>query len=126
MANPNPSPSTRFKKGQVGNPTGYNGRQSALTKILREQADQLCATKDGKTMTRAEAVAQVVWKLAISDQDLKACEFIYERLDGKVPNKLQVEGAQINFALDDEIVEPGCEHNGQSNGQTSQAPCGPR
>jgi len=41
MANPNPSPATRFKKGQSGNPSGKSSEQVAREKRSSEIASKL-------------------------------------------------------------------------------------
>lgn len=85
--NPNPSPSTRFKPGQVANPGGKpKGR--TLASYLREGLESL--TKDGKT--RAQVISEKLLELC-EDGDRQAIKDVFDRIEGKVPDKLQVEEA---------------------------------
>ena len=54
MANPNPSPETRFKPGQVANPTGKTAEQAARDLKTADLASQFRAKVLSKVMERAE------------------------------------------------------------------------
>ncbi len=63
MANPDPSPSTRFKKGQSGNPSG---RSSAELKAVNEAAT-ISANLRLKALT---CLQERIAKGEVSDEDL--------------------------------------------------------
>jgi hypothetical protein len=70
MANPNPSPATRFKPGNRGGPGGK--LRDPLTRAVREamKAEDL------------KRVADMLWSFAMSG-NLKAIEMLWDRLEGK-------------------------------------------
>lgn len=76
MANPNPSPKTRFKKGQSGNPKGrvkLPDIKDALAKILAEEKDGYTALDAILAQLRAKA----------SKGDIRAAEALLDRAFGK-------------------------------------------
>lgn len=77
MANPSPSPATRFKKGQSGNPKGkpkLPDLKEAMARALGEQA------KDGTT-----ALDQIIeaMRRKAAQGDVKAAELLLARGFGK-------------------------------------------
>lgn len=54
MANPNPSPETRFKPGQVANPTGKTAEQAARDQKSADLASQFRLKVLSRVMERAE------------------------------------------------------------------------
>lgn len=54
MANPNPSPETRFKPGQIANPTGKTAEQAARDMQTADLASQFRAKVLSRVMERAE------------------------------------------------------------------------
>jgi hypothetical protein len=91
--NPNPSPATRFKKGQSGNPKGASiaRRGKSMSKILAELGDLKDIKHEGKLVERKTALAHRVWQLALKG-DMKAIAYIYDRIDGKAVQPIDVEG----------------------------------
>ncbi len=81
MANRNPSPATRFKKGQVGNPRGVNRSPvvMALRPYLRAELSKPCAP--GSSITNAEMVAYQLVQAALS-RDVQAIRLLLLYLDG--------------------------------------------
>jgi hypothetical protein len=73
MANPNPSPETRWEKGKSGNPSG---RPKLFTTILREMGQEADAEK-------CRQLAETCWKKAIGG-DYNFASLVVERLDGKL------------------------------------------
>lgn len=57
MANPNPSPATRFKPGQVANPTGKTAEQAARDLKTADLASQFRLKVLSRVMESAEAGA---------------------------------------------------------------------
>ena len=55
MANPNPSPDTRFKPGQIANPTGKTAEQAARDLKTADLASQFRAKVLSRVMERAES-----------------------------------------------------------------------
>lgn len=83
MANPNPSPSTRF---QPGNPGGGRHKGELLaTKLSRRLATEL---KPGSGRTIADGLIDRLVQIAAKGKDadaLQAIKEIFMRHDGKVP-----------------------------------------
>lgn len=113
MPNPNPSPATRFKPGVATNPEGKKGPR--LKERLERSCDALCKTKAGKEMTRADALVEVLWDLAINKKDLDAVKFIFERVEGKMTKYIHMEGPQtVRVAFDEEVIAAGLGPNSRS------------
>jgi len=105
LANPNPSPATRFKPGPdwTGNPGGKPTGQS-FTAILREA---LAADHKKAPTWRHALVAKAVLMAAAGD--LEALKWIADRTDGKVKDELRVWGApddpvRVEVAFRDETI----------------------
>lgn len=95
MPNPNPSPSTRFKPGQVGNPNG--GRRGPfLTTLIREALLQTeMRGKDGqvvqlpKGMTVAHILVEMALKHTMNGNPAFFKEII-SRTDGVQPTQIDI------------------------------------
>lgn len=91
----------------------YSGKE--LTKFLRQlamEAEDL--SSDGSTITKAEKLAQILWKKAlgfketihspegvrevVNSPEAWAIQMIYERLEGKVANAVVEEGGKATAA----------------------------
>lgn len=80
MANPNPSPATRFQKGNKLNLGKPRGR--TLAGYLRDGLEEV---KDGKT--RSQRIAERLLTLA-EDGDRQAIKDVFDRVMGKVPDRV--------------------------------------
>lgn len=95
MANPNPSPSTRFKVGQVGNPNGGR-RGPLLTTILREALSQRTMRgPDGKLVPLPDnkTVAHFLVDTAIkhgAKGNAAILKEIWARIDGVQPTQIDL------------------------------------
>ena len=86
-----------------------NGRpikNVCITSWLKEYADQkITKIVDTKTLTFAQASALNMWKEAVKG-DLQKYEFIVNRIEGKIADKLEVEDktpqAPLEIELDDD------------------------
>ncbi len=78
-----------FKPGQCGNPNG-RPKGSGVTDRLKKLLDEEVTLK-GKQTTMAEALAQVVLNKALKG-DHKFVKELLDRVEGKVTDKLEVEG----------------------------------
>lgn len=114
MANKNPSPNTRWKKGQTGNPEGGRAHDP-VTKALRKltlpiyrEVIELVMTgnlNDLKAMVEDPATPAV--QVGIATSLLKAIkagdyiiiERIAERIIGKIPDELNVRSNNTNVEL---------------------------
>lgn len=86
MGNPNPSPGTRFKPGSSGNPSG-NPKSKSLSKSIRLILEEL----DPKTKEEVSlAIARAIIAKALKG-DVRAAEFLADRAEGKVPDKMMLE-----------------------------------
>jgi hypothetical protein len=61
---------TRWKPGQSGNPNGRPPKGQSLTEILKEKVNP-------------EDVAEKLIQLAIEKEDMTALKYIYDRIDGR-------------------------------------------
>jgi hypothetical protein len=95
MSNPNPSPKTRFKKGQSGNPKGKAPGTFSLTTAIKEYLLQ--QAKDGETYGDKLKKAAVLRAIAKSDVLTKE---IWERMDGKVAQPTDING-EIVISFDE-------------------------
>jgi hypothetical protein len=85
----------KFQKGQSGNPAGRPKSEPTITPWLRRL---LLEKQDGKT--RAEHVASRLIQMA-QDGDVKAIAVVLERIDGKVPDQvdLTTDGQAFSFTI---------------------------
>lgn len=89
MANPNPNPATRFKKGQSGNPKGRPKGGKSLTDILREVGEIEDVKHNGEIIARKTALAHKMWSLALQGKP-EVMRYMYDRLDGKPTQEIKV------------------------------------
>ena len=84
-----------FKKGKSGNPRGRPKKGQALTEILNEKLDQ----EHGKAKKlKREVIAEKIISLAISG-DLGALRYIFDRLDGRPKETVELENAALDAQL---------------------------
>jgi hypothetical protein len=86
MSNPNPSPATRWKKGQSGNPKG--GRPTPLTNELRKL---LQTPADGSEWNTAH---MIVWGIVQQAKagNVQAARLLWEYIEGKAVQPTEVSG----------------------------------
>ena len=86
----------KFEKGQSGNPRGRPRSEQAITPWLRKLLEEKRAGK-----TRAEHVANA-WIKAAEAGDVNAIKALADRVDGKVPDSVDVTsgGKSFSFTLD--------------------------
>ena len=81
-----------FSKGQSGNPNGRPKVRPQLTPALRSILGK--KAPDG-VMTNRRAIAEKLVEIAL-DGDIQAIKLIFERVDGKVPEPVEVSGPDGN------------------------------
>lgn len=85
-----------FKPGQSGNPRGRAPRGQTFAETLRTE---LAAERAG--LTNRERIARVVVAKAVKG-DLDAVKWIVERIDGKVPDRVEADvDARFAPAIDE-------------------------
>ena len=92
----------RFEKGNNANPVGRPTKALSITESLRAVSELPVDGKvDFHTMTFAQAAAYVHWQKAVKGNQ-EAYEFITNRLEGKVGDKVDVttKGESINDGAD--------------------------
>ena len=87
----------QFKKGRSGNPKGRPKKGSAIADILNKIGDETIVIKDGKEMTKREALLRKVYERAFKGESW-AVHFIADRTEGK-PKQ------EIGFGDDDLIIK---------------------
>jgi Family of unknown function (DUF5681) len=90
MANPNPSPATRFRPGKSGNPGGCPKGRS-ITARLREilESDRIGDVTMPGDAHVADILAQTIMTQAING-DYRFVELVINRIDGKIPDKISI------------------------------------
>ena len=79
------------KRPQDINRKGRPPKEYCLTDILKEQGNmEDVEIADGVKIARKEAIAQKLWSLAMSG-DVNALKYIYDRVDGKPRQSLDIE-----------------------------------
>lgn len=76
-----------WEKGQSGNPGGRPKRGTTMTELLHTRLD----LKDGDLLTHKARIAQRLIELA-EEGNVPAIKEILDRTEGKVPDKVEVEG----------------------------------
>lgn len=90
-----PNRATQFPPGNCANPGGRpKGRTltGRLRDLLEKGEINGKPIKDGKQV--ADLLAEVLLKEALQG-DMRAIQYVFDRVDGKIPDKLQVEGKKI-------------------------------
>jgi hypothetical protein len=128
--------STKYHKGQSGNPNGRPKKQVCVTSWLKEYASALISSPiDANNLTFAQAAALSAWKKAAKGE-LDNYNFIIERIEGKAVTQVDVtsKGEQLKSNAIFNIVNPDTkvlierlEHGGRQtttelNGDISQEP----
>jgi len=88
MANPNPSPATRFKPGESANPGG-RPKWAKISEAMRRFGDAGSVPNNPKTV--AEQLAAAAIRRARTKSD-RALELVMDRTEGKVPQAHEVSG----------------------------------
>ena len=128
MANPWPSPATRFRPGQSGNPNGRTPGKG-IGAVLREKL----AEPDDEGRTPADRIADAMIALAVKG-DVRAASFISDRAEGKPRQAVVIEedyhgGDWLNEFLDgpetsEEIRAQLMDPLGASELPNPEEPCG--
>lgn len=94
MANPNPSPETRWKPGQSGNPKGRPRAGLALAEAIRARGDEVITIGKGDEAiiaTRLEHILRTLYERA-QVGDTRATDIILDRLAGKPRQSIEISG----------------------------------
>ena len=127
--NPNPSPATRFKPGQVANPNGRPKKRDCISDVLRELLES--AELRGKPLpdgkTAAELLAEELLIGALGTKNLPAgkvslIQLILDRTEGKAVQRVIADVTRSTRAV---VVEdngrPTREPLGNGNGRVATA-----
>ena len=85
MANPNPSPATRFKPGNRANP---GGRRKTLS-LVADLRDELEKMAQGSSVSNKQMVVSRLLNQALAG-DMQAIKLIFEYVDGKPVQPIDV------------------------------------
>ena len=83
MANPNPSPETRFQPGRSGNPGGKPKGRS-VTSRLRELLEEPSLAKGREGKVILDRIAEQIVRRCLKG-DYRFVETLLDRTEGKVP-----------------------------------------
>lgn len=85
-----------FAPGQSGNPKGRPKNEFSLTALLRQamEKDAIDGVKIPAGKTVAQALVERVVELALTSNDFRYVKEIWDRMDGKVPDKIEVNDAR--------------------------------
>lgn len=94
MANPNaiPPEEHKFKPGQSGNPNGRPKGARSLSTILREMLEEEIDVNIDGVKSRKQFQEVIIRKLLkkANDGDMRAIEHIFDRIEGKAKQNLDV------------------------------------
>lgn len=85
--------STRWRKGQSGNPAGRPRKEDCITSILEDQLS-VAKPQDSQKRTWAQCVVAALLRSAASG-NVKAIALILERTEGKIKGSLELEGPEM-------------------------------
>ena len=89
-----------FMPGVSGNPNGRPKKSNCVSDLLRSKGDEI--QEDGRT--KLQAVIEKLYERAI-EGELKAIDMIFDRLEGKAAQKLEVEETLLPTGFDIEIIK---------------------
>ena len=89
-----------FMPGVSGNPKGRPKKANCVSDLLRNKGDEI--QEDGRT--KLQAVIETLYEKA-KDGDLKAIDMIFDRVEGKPAQKLEVEQAILPTGFDIGIIK---------------------
>ena len=84
-----PPDKSKWKAGQSGNPAGRPKKADCLTSLLKEEIDKVCP-KDVEKRTWKELIILATMSLAMKG-NAAALKEVWERMDGKVKDKLELD-----------------------------------
>jgi hypothetical protein len=84
-----------FVKGTSGNPYGRPKRGKSLTGILEKALSK--KREDGRT--NKAALADTLIEMAIKEKNVAAARYIFDRLDGKPKETVELENTAIETKL---------------------------
>lgn len=103
-----------WKPGQSGNPKGRAKKDKTLTDILKKHGNkrdvEIEIDGEEKKMSRKEALARIVWDLALKDRNIAAIKYIYDRIDGLPTQPVDMSGKMDIRTFDVPISEEEMEH----------------
>jgi hypothetical protein len=81
----------KFEKGKSGNPHGRPKKENSLTMMLEELGNLEDVTYNGEKISRARAMAEKLWARALVENDIQAIKYIYDRIDGKAKETIDMD-----------------------------------
>ncbi len=88
----------KFTKGNPGNPLGRPRKAICIPDLLRKVGDEECKI-NGVKIPKIEAVVREIYKQALKGKQ-SAIDFIAERTEGRVAEKVINAEAPLDFLID--------------------------
>lgn len=110
MANPENIQGHEFKPGQSGNPAGRPKGSKSLSTVLKEMLEEeITVSIDGQPAGKKPFKEVIVRRLlkAANDGDIKAIGTIFDRVDGKAPQHIEIanpDGESFNTSSTHEVI----------------------
>ena len=89
-----------FKPGISGNPNGRPKKENCVSDLLRNKGDEI--QDDGRT--KLQVVIDTLFDRA-NEGELKAIDMIFDRLEGKAAQKIEVEETLLPTGFDIGIIK---------------------
>ena len=104
MSNPNPSPKTRFKKGDKPKSHRQKGSLSLIT-LLKQGLQEISKISTGEKQERAKTFIKNILYMAINERDKEMIKLIFNYVEGTPKGGLDIKHDIKEFLTEEQIDE---------------------